>query len=824
MAKNFGRTKNYFSKVSALFGNKFFYAGVFLTVAAVIFSFGVSTVSAETGVLQISAKSGDQWELFSFTVSSVDNSGNFQSQILTAGERFWDSVQLPVGSYNITTRIPEGWKLSSVECPLGTFYSGNDVMVSASDAQIRNVSVRATITTPCVFTYEANQTISPDTGFLRIKTVTTDTKSEYYSYNIVPVRSEDPRDQRRSATASVQLTDGKGSSQLIILRLGPTGQPLFDRYNIQFAGAYPEPLPYSLPTIGRAVSCNVIGKDINYFLTPMEGSGWGIGAIFQGFKVYPGEITECIFIHDGEGGGGGGYPIDPNYNPKLKIIVETSGGEGNEEFRFYQPIVLGNYNDIETGELVTSIKTERVRQDPDTGEWISKGEWIGKFRPEGMTNTSKDKKEVFQAYSEGWVLNKVECDTGYRFQTARQSTRESWVGGYAGINLSYTSRDTITCVFTSTKAPPSVINAGKIRLLKVIYNQNGNNLTFDYTTNFGQSPSLITRWDSQGFEQGYYHYLYNPNEEFVREGGSRAVAEWFSKNLSAGPNFAISEKFKEGWEIKKAACFEGGGGVFSGDDGRIYFKDISVRKGVATTCIFENQKSEGGGAGKLIIIKKTPNNTNSATFNYAVFPSPSGLSVTTVNGTGVGSNVIASLDSSIKYDIAENPLSGWTPTSAVCALQDGRSAGSPSASGNSVSGVEIIPDQTTTCVFENTSSDLPPPPPPGTGKIKVIKNASGGTGSDIFYFSSNIKLSYLRTSGTSSSARAEWISKPLAAGSTYKISEIVRSQSGWTLSPVLCDKPYDSLLNGAKNITVVANQTTTCAFTNRKALLSRPKQ
>lgn len=882
----------------------------------------------ETGVLEISTKFGPKpWEILNNTSIPMPPAKYF-----VAGQSIGEGRNLlQPGSYDITAQISDGWELVGVSCPSVIYnYSGGvtpyepniiynigDIMTGPSEAQIKNVPISQELITLCSFDYWLKESggISPDAGYLKINKKTTDTEGYLagdgaFHYEISPYLS------LPEVVASVDITTRGtvGSSDIIPLKAG--------KYEID------ETVPlvngerqYWL--LGGA-DCNVVEEYKPEDISWAEYGGVGGGTV-GGVEIFPGKTTECnLTNYYGQGG--------PPQMVKLKIIVETSGGNGDETFQFGGGAI---YPSAPT----TAIKTERVQQNPETGTWTGKGEWIGEVREgEGIGG-------VFQKYSEGWILNTAKCDARYRPIMYGTGSGPS----EGGVGFDYFApvypKDTVTCVFTSTKAAENVSNAGKIRILKFIAaDQSGNNQTFNYATNFGQSPSLTTVWDANEFEE----ILNSPSS--TDDVGGRAVAEWISKDLSAGPNFKITELPKEGWEIaSRVYCLFGGGSGPIGSDGKFlpYVDNAWVWKGVATTCVFDNQKSGdgggdgggGGGEGKLIITKKTPNNTNSTTFDYAVFPSPSGLSVTTVNGTGVGSNVIVSLDSSIKYDIAENSLPGWTlvkatcqlpdgkgtgvlslsgssitgveiipdktttcvfennfgdlpppppdtgkliitkntpgnagtatfqyfvlpgpsmaevrtvagmesgsaaitgldpntrysiiesslpgwtPTKAVCQLSDGRNTGSPSANGSSVTGVEIIPGQTTACVFENNSVYIPPPP--GTGKIKIIKTASGGTGRDIFYFSSNIGLSYLRTSGTASSARAEWISKPLSAGSTYKVSEIVRPQSGWTLSLVLCDKSYISMTNGVKNITVVAGQTTTCTFANKEALLSHPSR
>src|SRR3989338_439526 len=107
--------------------------------------------------------------------------------------------------------------------------------------------------------------------------------------------------------------------------------------------------------------------------------------------------------------------------------------------------------------------------------------------------------------------------------------------------------------------------------------------------------------------------------------------------------------------------------------------------------------------GTLKIIKETTG--GDGTFDFTIFPTPSAMSVTTVNGTSAINNPADTLSLAPgTYSVDESTQSGWDLTTSSC------TNGTPNAA-------VIVAGQTTTCTFTNAQNTTAQ-----QGTLKVIKN------------------------------------------------------------------------------------------------------
>lgn len=316
------------------------------------------------------------------------------------------------------------------------------------------------------------------------------------------------------------------------------------------------------------------------------------------------------------------------------------------------------------------------------------------------------------------------------------------------------------------------VNANQQGSLKIIKNTTGGNGSFNYSISGASvgSASLTTS-------------------------GGTGATNLFPAN--PGTTYQITEAIPNGWKLDMASCDQ----AYTFIPGSDKVTGITVIAGQTTTCTFSNTKISIT-PNTFIKINKEAAGGN-ATFNYVITgPSPSNKNITTVNSTGsTGAFGVAKGT----YAIVETLPADWDFTAAAC---DNGSGPTGSVSATSVTGIEVIAGQTTTCVFGNIKDIIPP----GTA-LKIIKNTSGGN--EEFNFTVTGPTAFTKKITT---FNGTGIGSPntVEPGTTYQIAETV--PAGWTFiqEDVFCDNPFTATANGATNITVVPGQTTTCMFKNKK--------
>ncbi|OGZ69779.1 MAG: hypothetical protein A3F47_01970 [Candidatus Staskawiczbacteria bacterium RIFCSPHIGHO2_12_FULL_38_11] len=217
--------------------------------------------------------------------------------------------------------------------------------------------------------------------------------------------------------------------------------------------------------------------------------------------------------------------------------------------------------------------------------------------------------------------------------------------------------------------------------------------------------------------------------------------------------------------------------------------------------------------GTLKIIKETTG--GDGTFDFTIFPTPSAMSVTTVNGTSAINNPADTLSLAPgTYSVDESTQSGWDLTTSSC------TNGTPNAA-------VIVAGQTTTCTFTNAQNTTAQ-----QGTLKVIKNTIGGDG--IFGFTVNgpnnfgpLNFSITTTNGSSP---VPFIQNNLEPGE-YTITETTPNTGSWNWDwdqtgcvltqnsqpPVGCGEPTSN--NGTTTLVhfhIQANSTTQLTFHNTK--------
>ncbi len=715
----------------------------------------VFTVNApEPGSIKIIKNTSGGDRVFNFTVAGSTNLTPVITTTNGTGETGPTNVN--PGAYTITETVPNGWTFNSATCDHSYVSTTNGVA---------NVTVTAGQTTTCTFTNTKNN-ITPNT-FLRINK---DASGGNGTFNY-------------TVTGALEFN----TSITTVNNTGSTGSTPVS------AGTYN--ITEELPAVWDfdSAGCN------NGSGTTGTPTANGI----IGVTVIAGQTTTCVF-------GNTKQTIPPN--TYLKIVKNTSGGNATFNYTISgptnlapvitttngtgisgpTPVMSGTYSITETipngwtqtaascdhgtpsaaqviaGQTTTcTFSNTKDSVLPGTSIKIVKsalgGDAIFNYTVSGPTNLAPSITTSGgigasgpTAVNPGTYSISESLSDGWSFSFVYCDKTYSQ-GQNGATNILVVEGETTTCTFSNinNSVPPQTS-------LKIIKNTSGGDGTFDYTvTGPENTASQITT--SNGVS-------YN-NHQFA-----------------AGGTYAITERLPQGWEFTAGFCdhayAEGTNGVTG----------VTVTDGETTTCILTNTKEEIPPQTYLKLIKTTSG--GNTTFNYTV-SGPTQLSpvITTSNGLGVsGPSQVAEGT----YSITESVPQGWNFDSAIC--DHAYSSGT-----NGVINVTVVANETTTCTFTNTADDTPE-----IASLKIIKNTINGNGTFEYAVTGPTSSvpSVTTTGGIGSSGVV-----PVDEG-TYAITETVLN--GWSFNTANCDHTYSLGTNGVTNVMVVANETTTCTFTNTK--------
>jgi len=273
---------------------------------------------------------------------------------------------------------------------------------------------------------------------------------------------------------------------------------------------------------------------------------------------------------------------------------------------------------------------------------------------------------------------------------------------------------------------------GTIVLVK---NTIGGNGTFDFTTTGGDGLSS--------------------NPSITTSGGTGSQTY---NNITPG-SYSVSETVPGGWDLTSATCDMGETPA-----------SLDVEPGETVTCTFENTKR-----GSIIIVKNTTggNGTFNFTSNFGV------TSLTTVSGTA--QQTVDNLIPGSGYSISETVPAGWDLTGSSC-------------DHGTISAIEVLAGQTTTCTFSDTKK----------GHIIVDKVTYPAADSQSFAFTTT-GSGYAGFSLTDADDPNDQEVVPGA----YSVSETV--PGGWDLTSATCDQGET-----ISSLDVEPGETVTCTFTNTK--------
>jgi len=267
-------------------------------------------------------------------------------------------------------------------------------------------------------------------------------------------------------------------------------------------------------------------------------------------------------------------------------------------------------------------------------------------------------------------------------------------------------------------------------------------------------------------------------------------------SVATGSDYSLTESYSSGWKILHSSCKKQDGtptGLASlGSIG-----NITIEANKTTTCNFTNANYQ---LPTLTIKELTVPSSDLGKFNIQVGGN-------TVNN---GSNVTNGASVSLWF---------YPPTTVTV----GETAGSDTNLSDYTTKYSGDCDATThkvtlnlgddkTCTITNTKIVT------STGSIKIVKNTVGGNGT--FGFTGNFGTIPSFTTSGSPGTDNHTINN-IALGSSYTIAEST-IPSGWSQTSVSCVKQDGTptglaSLGSIGNITVEANKTTTCTFTNTKS-------
>ncbi len=246
-------------------------------------------------------------------------------------------------------------------------------------------------------------------------------------------------------------------------------------------------------------------------------------------------------------------------------------------------------------------------------------------------------------------------------------------------------------------------------------------------------------------------------------------------SVTVGSGYSLAEAVPAAWAQSSATCSDGSP-----------VSNINVGPAETVTCTFTNQKR-----GSITVVKDaTPDDAQDFSFTAGGGLSPTSFALDDdTDGTLSNSRAFTGLAPASGYSLSESVPSGWDQTSATC------SDGSP------VSNINLAPAENVTCTFSNRKR----------GRIIVVKDATPDDPQD-FSFTAGGGLSptsfALDDDGNATLSNTRTFNDVVPA-SGYSLAETV--PSGWDQTGATCDDG-----SSPSNISVSANETVTCTFSNRK--------
>jgi len=341
------------------------------------------------------------------------------------------------------------------------------------------------------------------------------------------------------------------------------------------------------------------------------------------FFIEPGQTTTCTYDYK---------------SGKLKIVVNTIGGDGTFFAGYYNICFLGsyfyNYYCVNVNNVIVINKNNTVTTSGGSGSFPI----IGPLNLKKYAYESGSVFEISQSISNQFLLLSISCDDKTSFN---------------GHGITIQSGQTTICTFTFGKKAKLNIKTETESVPTTNYFR-----TFSY--------DIIKNDMNSYFHPYYYHYdndIYNINysPDINYSPGNYSVTQtimndttYSSNNIIANNNITSSGSRNARWIYDSASCNISSQPIEFG-------VNFNLNWGDDVECTFKDKFFKGNGY--LNIVKNTTDGID-GTFDYNISGSVSSkASVKTSEGTG--SSTQLSLPPGL-YNITEEDLSGWTVASAAC--------------------------------------------------------------------------------------------------------------------------------------------------------------
>jgi len=250
-------------------------------------------------------------------------------------------------------------------------------------------------------------------------------------------------------------------------------------------------------------------------------------------------------------------------------------------------------------------------------------------------------------------------------------------------------------------------------------------------------------------------------------------------------NYSVSESPQLGWTQTSAAC------VSSIDDGNTNPAAIALRANETVTCTFTNTISPG----KIKVDKVTDPSGSTRSFDFSLTGTgvDQSFSLTDASALYDSGSLLPSSENGT-YSLAETPLSDWDQDSASC------DDSSP------IDAIDVSPGEIVTCTFYNSIKP---------GKIvvdKVVTDPTGSTESFNFTLTGTPVAQNFPLTDAATPYDSGDLLPSSESGGNYSVAETVPDY--WKLDSAVCVSSIDGANTNPAAITLRANETVTCTFSN----------
>ncbi len=190
---------------------------------------------------------------------------------------------------------------------------------------------------------------------------------------------------------------------------------------------------------------------------------------------------------------------------------------------------------------------------------------------------------------------------------------------------------------------------------------------------------IVEKQTSPESEQSFEFNPSYGNNFFLTDGGTNN-----SGYLLPG-KYSVSEvNMSDDWDLTNTNCISSLGNTESAETLNLDPGNLNLNPGETITCTFTNTQR-----GSIVIEKNTTGGDDTFEFSATGKNLPASFNLKTSDG--MGSQTFSNVPAGSEYAVSETELVGWKLASASCDKGD-------------IDAIEVLPGETTTCVFTNTKS------------------------------------------------------------------------------------------------------------------------